>query len=189
MSAGRINPDTVRELFANGMKCHIAWELPNQPPGVVLNLGSGNSPISGAINLDAKVDKNKLPGRNEETPGDYRWYATYLDYDDGAVAAIHAYHFLEHLSYEELDRMMKEIERVLRDGGLLYYCVPYALAPIAFMDASHKTFWTEETMRTLLESRGYDSASATRLKYWMQTIIGVNSQNLAVLGCLQKREI
>jgi hypothetical protein len=61
------------------------------------------------------------------------------------------------------------------------------MSPIAFMDIDHKTFWTEETMRTLLESRGYHSAVTDRMKIEFQVISGITSQNLAVLGALRKQ--
>lgn len=146
----------------------VDWKEP--PPGPILNLGSGNHPIQGCTNLD-RPD----------------WEAPYLPAENAAVAAVHAYHFLEHLTPEVLQDQMREVARVLMSGGLFYYCVPYAMSPIAFMDATHRTFWTEETMRTLLQSRGYQSAVVEDvMKLRFQVIMGITSQNLAVLGILEK---
>lgn len=164
------NPENIRQLFINGMKRGLVMDWDMTTPGRIVNLGSGNYPIAGADNLD-------LP----------EWEAPRLGYVDESVGVVHAYHFLEHLNPEVLKIQLVEIARVLAPGGKFFYCVPYALAPIAFMDATHRTFWTEETMRTLLQSRGYDSAVVEDvLKIRMQTIIGQNSQNLAVLGVLEK---
>lgn len=192
MSNGRIAPRDLSDLFCNGMKGYINMYPPDPPSGVVLNLGCGNSPISGAVNLDALGSRGAYFGLgtdqapNDEINGVFRWQAPNLGYNDDTVAAIHAYHFLEHLDGDLVKVQIQEVERVLKPGGVFYYCVPYAMAPIAFMDVDHKTYWTEETMRTLLESRGYESGVTSRLKYYSQVIIGANSQNLAILGVLKK---
>lgn len=157
------------DLFGLGMK---RWpEVVSPPPdGLRLNLGCGRHPIEDTINLDQP-----------------RWKAPALNhFATESTAVIHAYHFLEHLILPTLQGMLLEIARVLKFGGVLNYCVPYALAPIAFMDVTHKTFWTEETMRTLLESRGYESAMVEGLSIQCQWIAGIDSQNLAVLGQLIK---
>lgn len=163
--------ENLCQLFQNGMKRGVQIDWPEPASGKILNLGSGNYPIPGADNLDQP-----------------HWDAPFLlDYSDGSCGAVHAYHFLEHLDPDELKRMIQEIDRVLKPEGKFYYCVPYAMAPIAFMDATHRTFWTEETMRTLLQSRGYQSAVVEdTLKMIFQVIMGLNSQNLAVLGVLEK---
>lgn len=181
-----LEPENIPDLFHNGMKRHIARYLPVPPGGTVLNLGAGNSPMKGAMNLDATYEVSPLPFANFY-PGNYGWNAPQLPCKGETIGAIHAYHFLEHLDPYDLRIMMSEITRVLKPKGVLWYCVPYALSPIAFMDADHKTFWTEETMRTLLESRGYDSAVSLNLKIEFQFIAGITSQNLAVLGALQKQ--
>lgn len=161
-------PDTFEDLFSNGMKRRLA--MLEATPGKQVNLGSGNATISGADNLD-------LPD----------WRAPMLPYPAPCVATFHAYHFFEHLDYFTLCKMLREIERCLLPDGLLNYCVPYAMSPIAFMDASHQTFWTEETMRLLIEgSTGYDNKPIKNLKIRYQVIAGVNSQNLAVLGQIKK---
>lgn len=179
-----LEPENIADLFLNGMKRHIAKYMPVPPGGIVLNLGSGNSPIKGALNLDRGTDRKPLDGTD---PGEYSWEAPLLKpFNEETVGAIHAYHFLEHLDSDDLSVMIQEVARVLKPKGVFWYCVPYALAPIAFMDADHKTFWTEETMRTLLQSRGYESAIANNLKIEFQVVAGVTSQNLAVLGALQK---
>lgn len=164
------HPDNISQLFVNGMKRHLPFEFPYFRGGKIINLGSGMAPMEGADNLDRP-----------------KWEAPVLDYLDNSVGAIHAYHFLEHLSSDTVKDQMREVARVLLPGGLFYYCVPYAMAPIAFMDVDHKTFWTEETMRTMMSSRGYNSGILEDiLKYRFQAIIGANSQNLAVMGVLEK---
>lgn len=155
-------------MFGLGMKRY--HEVVDPPKGMVLNLGCGRHRLDDAINLDQP-----------------QWRAPRLErFAPESVGLVHAYHFFEHLTAETLVPMLQEIQRVLKFGGVLQYCVPYALAPIAYMDVTHKTFWTEETMRTLLESRGYDSARIDGLSMQCQWIAGIDSQNLAVIGQLIK---
>jgi SAM-dependent methyltransferase len=179
------DPIDFTDLFENGMKRRVGRELPVPPSGVSLNLGSGNNPIKGCVNLDPYASGG-LPPRNAGYPGEYHWAAPFLDYDDERVSSIHAYHFLEHLDQQLTAMMLKEVQRVLKPGGVFFYCVPYAMSPIAYMDIDHRTFWTEETMRTLIESRGYYSAVLDKMQIQFQVIAGITSQNLAVLGTLRK---
>jgi SAM-dependent methyltransferase len=182
-----IEPQDFRDLFFNGMKRGLPRELPVPPGGPSLNLGSGNHPIKGCLNLDPQHDPVLRKMTTE--PGNYHWRApAFATFTDESVGSVHAYHFLEHLFANDVHHVLLETQRVLKPGGVFYYCVPYAMSPIAFMDIDHKTFWTEETMRTLLESRGYHSAITDRLKIQFQIISGITSQNLAVLGALQKKD-
>lgn len=184
--SGIVEPQDFRDLFFNGMKRGLPRELPVPPGGMSINLGSGNHPIKGCFNLDPRHDR-LLKGKNLSVPGDYHWRAPMIPAPDGSCGSVHAYHLLEHLFANDIHRVLLETQRVLKTGGVFYYCVPYAMSPIAFMDIDHKTFWTEETMRTLLESRGYHSAVTDRMKIEFQVISGITSQNLAVLGALRKK--
>lgn len=166
-------PRTFGHLFYNSMKRVADVDYLRQPPsGAHINLGSGNSPIKGCYNLD-RPD----------------WEAPSLGvFEDDSIACVHAYHFFEHLAPDTLYEMLSEIHRVLKHQGVVNYCVPYAMAPIAFMDVTHRTFWTEETMRTLVQSRGYESR-ASRFVIERQMIAGIDSQNLAVIGQLTKYDV
>lgn len=162
--------DSIEDLFYNGLKRSLQTPIHPNVTGEILNLGSGISPILGAVNLD-------LPD----------WEAPWLlEHKDESVSVIHAYHFLEHLDGDNVKLMIAETYRVLKCFGVFNYCVPYAMSPIAYMDVDHRTFWTEETMRTLIESRGYDSAAVDGFRIRTQFIAGLNSQNLAVFGQLVK---
>lgn len=85
---------------------------------MILNLGSGNNPMCGALNVDHKR------GVHVDLVAD----AEHLPFHDGSVDCVFASHFLEHA--RDLPATLSEIHRVLRDGGGLSTVVPYGLASL-----------------------------------------------------------
>jgi SAM-dependent methyltransferase len=57
-----------------------------------------------------------------------------LDFE--GVDAVHSYHFLEHL--DSLARIVAEIARVLRPGGVLHAVVPHFSNPYYYSDYTHR---------------------------------------------------
>jgi SAM-dependent methyltransferase len=164
------------DFFSNGMK----RDLPvidcaiTNVDAVVINLGAGDSPLPDATNLD-------LP-KWRAIDGLERW-------DDESVDEIHAYHFLEHLEPSLMIFILSEVERVLRTGGVFNIVVPYAKADIAFQDPTHRTFFTEETWRTILENNYYlmpGHEREWRLKIGFNLIAGIVGRNLSVFTQLIK---
>lgn len=74
-----------------------------------LNLGAGETPISGFIPIDRKSGKEVYP---------------LTDYADGSVDEIRASHILEHFSQRKVADVMKEWARVLKFGGVISIAVP-----------------------------------------------------------------
>lgn len=162
-----------QQLINNGIKRDPGAF--RQPPSVgwILNLGSGNSPIEGADNLD-------LP----------EWRAPFLlGYGDETVAQIHMYHFLEHLSADDVLVMFRECQRVLKPGGTINLVVPHAMCPLAYQAPDHRTFWTEEGLQDTFYSAGYDTSfGGTPWKMditWMM-VVGVKWSNLCVCAQIVK---
>ena len=107
--------------------------------------------------------------------------------DDESLEYLEAYHFLEHLSADDVVSFLKEVERVLEPDGIFQYAVPLAGTELAFHDLDHKTFWTESTMQIALNNPYYDGvAHGLWLEVKAQCIIGVVSRNLMVFGQLKK---
>lgn len=82
---------------------------------VILNLGCGKDIIEGAVN----IDHVKLPGVDlvmdlEKFPYPFK---------DKSVNEVHLYFVLEHL--DEHFRVIEEIFRILKKGGMLYIRVPH----------------------------------------------------------------
>lgn len=55
---------------------------------------------------------------------------------DGTIDAVHAYHFLEHI--EPLSRIVGELARVLKPGGVLHVVVPHFSNPYFYSDYTHR---------------------------------------------------
>jgi len=103
---------------------------------VLLNLGCGRKYLDGYINCDVvqtvKADKYF---NLEEFP--YPFEPNYAD-------EVFLDNVLEHLS--DVPRVVNEIHRILKPGGMLRIIVPYAKSDWALQDPTHKHFFTEKSM-------------------------------------------
>jgi len=73
-----------------------------------LNLGSGDCPIDGYVNIDRKNGQEAYP----------------LDYADNSVDEIRASHILEHFGLHEISKVLENWAVKLKPGGLLKIAVP-----------------------------------------------------------------
>jgi SAM-dependent methyltransferase len=111
-----------------------AWELACKDAkdnGLhIVELGGGINPKDGCnINLDLE-------------DGNFRWDLNNgIPLDDNSVGAIWASHILEHLHDKHM--IMKEIHRVLVDGGWAFIQVPSTDGRGAFQDPTHVSYWNE----------------------------------------------
>lgn len=167
-------PKTILENFIVGMDRELREfkEIEVGEADYVLNLGAGNKDIIGAIPLDMSNG----------------WIAPGLEYPDGSVAGVFAYHFLEHLSKDTFLKMLKEIERVLIPGGLVNIVVPYWNSELAYQDIDHKLFFSEKTFPNLLFNKYYDGTVRRDWKFRInaQVIMGIVHRNLCLLVQLEK---
>jgi SAM-dependent methyltransferase len=164
--------ETIQELFRIGMKRPLP-DLPVAPAGECLDLGCGKNPVPDAAGLDWplwKGDRDPIPR------------------PDDSIAAVYAMHFLEHLTGEQAINCLREIERVLVPGGLLYVVVPHRISSLAYEDLDHKSFWTEETWRVLFRNDYYDKhrGQPWQFRVAFNMIAGVAERNLAVMSVLVK---
>jgi tetratricopeptide (TPR) repeat protein len=96
--------------------------------GKRLNLGCGNRPVPGYVNVD--VFKGEI--------GDEVFELDNIPYLDNTIEAIHSEHALEHVVFDRAERAIKEWYRVLKPGGevILYMpdfercCQSYLAAPL-----------------------------------------------------------
>jgi len=80
-----------------------------------LNLGAGNFPLKGFIN----IDKKKLPGIDRILE-----IKDKLDYPDGSIDEIYMGHFIEHLEVDDAVNLLKDCLRVLKKEGKIIITIP-----------------------------------------------------------------
>lgn len=173
---------TVQDLFQIGMDRSLP-PLLTPPPGLSIGLGeSGLKQVGADFNLG-------LP--------EWHWPHDEVPAEDGSVAIFHAYHFFEHLSGQEAISLLAQLQRKLMIGGIIQFCIPYYKSNMAAQDLTHKSFWTEDTFKTLFRKSYYDptaktsggSASEWELDVHFQAIMGVVERNLALVGQLVKVKV
>jgi hypothetical protein len=166
-------PLSLTDLFTVGMDRVVPEYKVALRDNKVLNLGAGYKHIYGADNLTAETG----------------WPAPLLvGYEAESVDTVYALHFLEHLNKTDLLTMLREIERVLVWGGVLNVVVPWYGGQLAYQDLDHKSFWTVETWRNLLDNQYYDGSMPRnwKLKERFSIIMGLNDRNLVVVSQLEK---
>lgn len=113
---------------------------------VVIDIGCGENKVRGSIGLDVRpcsgVDivcrfDHALPLKNE------------------SVDTIWCRHVLEHMA--DLEPVLKELRRVLKDSGRIHIIVPHFSNSLAYSDYTHRRFFGLYT---------FDYFSSSKSKYW-----------------------
>ena len=81
-----------------------------------INLGSGFKTFDDYINIDFFSFSNKA-----DYEADFRYP---LKINDDCVDGIFTEHVLEHLTYDQVERLLKECYRILKPGGIIRIIVP-----------------------------------------------------------------
>jgi SAM-dependent methyltransferase len=93
--------------------------------GLKINIGCGDGWYNqGWIGIDYK---GAYPYKRKTSRGgfDLNWdILRGLPFDDGSVSVIYCSHFLEHLTFNQAGRLLKECYRVLENGGVIRIVVP-----------------------------------------------------------------
>jgi len=142
-----------------------------------INLGAGNRPIGVSDSLDLEGGWN---GETDQIP-----------YDNGSVAGIWAHGFFEHISPENVPRVLYECQRVLCWGGVLNIVVPHSLSDMYPEDITHKSMWTEETITNIFNNPYYTDPSIQfewKMRQHACFIMGVVWRNLGLFIQLVKNE-
>jgi SAM-dependent methyltransferase len=133
--------------------------------GIVLNIGAGAKKIYGALPLD-------IPDWNADSMP--------IPFEDESVEAIYAIHFLGHVKYPVY--VLRECQRVLMPGGLLNIGVPYWHSMAAHQDLDHKSFFCEETWKTLFTNDYYEkNHDGWKFKVGTNFLFGLNERNLMLI--------
>jgi SAM-dependent methyltransferase len=157
----------------HGSVASCAW-VP--PTGWRLNLGCGNEPLPGYLNIDRHGPEPIDPGGMDLEsflPGHVRGEVYPLDWPDGSVDEIRASHVLEHFSHREVVDVLRDWVRALKPGGTLKVAVPnfawiaeqylagnpvnvqgYVMGGHADADDRHGAIFDEEELSTALRHAG-----------------------------------
>ena len=102
---------------------------------IKLNIGAGKEKREGYITLDSSPQVNPDVLANLEKK---------LPFKDNSFDEIIGNHILEHIN--NLNGLMKELNRISKKGAIIKIRVPFYLSVGAFMDPTHKRFFTPFTM-------------------------------------------
>ncbi|CAB4170204.1 hypothetical protein UFOVP1082_14 [uncultured Caudovirales phage] len=132
----------IQDWFKIGMKRDIPDLI--DAGTVQLNLGSGNTLMPSAVNLDLP----EWDARKDNLP----------EVLVGTVDTIWASHFFENLYGDNAIRMLRECEKSLKVGGTINIVVPYYTSMMQHQDLTHCSHWCEETLRTLFKNHYYEQS-------------------------------
>ncbi len=115
---------------------------------VKINLGCGLRYLEGYINCDV----------SKEVKADKYFDADSFPYplESGIADEILMDNVMEHL--DEIPRVMQELYRILKSGGVLRVMVPYGKSDWALQDPTHKHFFTEKTLQYFCGEEGSPAA-------------------------------
>ena len=120
---------------------------PTSSDGLRICLGSGDRPIEGHVNVDARDDAQGVDVVHDLNA--YPW-----PFESNCADHIVMEHCLEHL--DDHCRAMQEIHRILKPGGTARIVVPHFTWQFAWADPTHKHFYAYSTFsRYFAADAGY----------------------------------
>ena len=100
----------------------------------ILDLGCGENKVPNSIGLD----NVQLPGVDvEHDLLDFPY-----PFDNESIDKIYLRHVIEHFAIENINFIMNECNRILKNDGLLIITVPHVFSISAFIDPTHRSFFT-----------------------------------------------
>ena len=100
----------------------------------ILDLGCGENKVPNSIGLD----NVQLPGVDvEHDLLDFPY-----PFDNESIDKIYLRHVIEHFGIENINFIMNECNRILKNDGLLVITVPHVFSISAFIDPTHRSFFT-----------------------------------------------
>jgi len=102
----------------------------------ILDLGCGNRKLPGSIGIDinSNTDADIVHNLNEFP----------YPFEDSAFDEIYADNVIEHL--DDVLNVMEELQRISKPNALIKIIVPYFRAKWAFIDPTHKHFFTVDSL-------------------------------------------
>ncbi len=139
--------------------------------GTVLDVGCGTMPYRTLIEDVGTVERylgmdlaaSELYG---DIAPDIRWDGDLIPLSDGEVDCVMATEFLEH--YSEPGKILVEIQRVMKDGGIFFATVPFIWNLHEIPSDEYR--YTPYSMRRLLENAGFTSVEIKALGGWNMSL-------------------
>ena len=131
--------------------------MPDPPAALhsrILNLGCGRKPLADAVNLDCS------PCVSPDIVHDLN--ARPWPFPDGWFEQVHALDVIEHL--EDVPATMEELHRICRHGAAIEISVPHFSSANAFMDPTHRHFFSHATFRYFEDGHPLAFYSAARFR-------------------------
>jgi len=119
--------------------------LPRDTNAVIVDVGAGQGKFADYLDLSNRYENVYLLDANEATIEDvkkkYQNTILYrapdpLPFESNSVSYVHCSHILEHLQHQELYRLLKEIDRILGNHGILVISAPILWSKF-YDDLSH----------------------------------------------------
>ena len=90
---------------------------------------------------------------------------------DGSLSVVTAFHVVEHVPFEMLIKLLDEIVRTLKPGGMIIFETPnpenFMVGSYSFYaDPTHRNPIPSKTLQFLLESRGLKTIEVLKLRSW-----------------------
>ena len=100
----------------------------------ILDLGCGENKVPNSIGLD----NAQLPGVDVE----HDLLNFPYPFENESIDKIYLRHVIEHFAFENINFIMNECNRILKNDGLLVITVPHVFSISAFIDPTHRSFFT-----------------------------------------------
>ena len=100
----------------------------------ILVLGCGENKVPNSIGLD----NVQLPGVDVE----HDLLNLPYPFENESIDKIYLRHVIEHFAFENINFIMNECNRILKNDGLLVITVPHVFSISAFIDPTHRSFFT-----------------------------------------------
>ena len=170
----RGSPEEIKKRF----ETYLPY-VENVRDGLVIDLGSGRGEwleLLKEAGITARgVEQNHISIERCRKRGleivDDDAFAHLRSVPDGSVAAVTGFHIVEHVPIDVLVRLLDDVVRVLRPGGLVIFETPNPENVLVgsnffYLDPTHHHPLPSELMEFLLESRGFKRVEVLNLHPW-----------------------
>lgn len=184
------------------------WVYPGaMPSGERIQLGAGKKDIVGWRNLEYPVWNADMyiPGEMAISSFPLSWQGKSEGereriesaIRDGAIqpdescAEVASYHTLDHLWPEQVVNLLKEIQRVLKPGGMFTCIVPHYSSQLANECIQHRSRFAIDTWRNIFSERQYSNSVEGQEHEWKLQVManfvyGMTERNLVLVTQMMK---